>query len=66
MLTPRTNLAATLKNGDHLEIQGQLRTRGYAKDNEKKTVTEIRVTPILKLGRGHIQAAAQAGMREVA
>ena len=34
-----TAFAATLKKGDHVQIQGQLRTREYAKDTEKKTVT---------------------------
>ena len=58
--------AATLKKGDQVQIQGQLRTREYAKDTEKKTVTEIRVTSILKLDRSHGQAAAQGGMQEVA
>jgi single-strand DNA-binding protein len=61
-----TAFAATLKKGDHVQIQGQLRTREYAKDTEKKTVTEIRVASILKLDRSHGQAAAQGGMQEVA
>jgi single-strand DNA-binding protein len=60
-------LAATLKKGDHVQIQGQLRTREYVKDEAKKTVTEIRVTSILKLDRSHKQpAAAQGEMQEVA
>lgn len=61
-----TAFASTLKKGDHVQIQGQLRTREYAKDTEKKTVTEIRVTSILKLDRSHSQPAAQADMQEVA
>jgi single-strand DNA-binding protein len=62
-----TALAATLKKGDHVQIQGQLRTREYVKDEAKKTVTEIRVTSILKLDRSHKQqAAAQGEMPEVA
>ena len=62
-----TAFAATLKKGDHLQIQGQLRTREYVKDEAKKTVTEIRVTSILKLDRNHKQqAAAQGEMPEVA
>ena len=44
-----TTFASTLKKGDHVQIQGQLRTREYVKDDAKKTVTEIRVTSILKL-----------------
>jgi single-strand DNA-binding protein len=58
--------ASTLKKGDHVQIQGQLRTREYAKDTEKKTVAEIRATSILKLDRSHNQPAAKGGMREVA
>ena len=61
-----TAFADTLKKGDHVQIQGQLRTREYAKDNEKKTVTEIRVPSVLKLARSHSQAAAQGEMQEVA
>jgi single-strand DNA-binding protein len=62
-----TALAATLKKGDHVQIQGQLRTREYVKEEAKKTVTEIRVTSILKLDRSHKQpAAAQGEMQEVA
>ena len=62
-----TALAATLKKGYHVQIQGQLRTREYAKDEAKKTVTEIRVTSILKLDRSHKQpAGAQGEIPEVA
>lgn len=62
-----TAFASTLKKGDHVHIQGQLRTREYVKDEAKKTVTEIRVTSILKLDRSHKQPpAAQTAMREVA
>ena len=56
-----TAFAATLKKGDHVQIQGQLRTRVYVKDDAKKTVTEIRVTSILKLDRSHKQPAADYG-----
>ena len=56
-----TAFAATLKKGDHVQIQGQLRTREYVKDDAKKTVTEIRVTSILKLDRSHKQPAADYG-----
>lgn len=62
-----TAFAATLKKGDHVQIQGQLRTREYMKDEGKKSVTEIRVTSILKLDRSHRQpATAQGETREVA
>ena len=57
--------AATLKKGDHVQIQGQVRTREYMKDEAKKTVAEIRVTSILKLDRSHKQpAASQPEMQE--
>jgi single-strand DNA-binding protein len=60
-----TTLAATLKKGDHVQIQGQLRTREYVKDEAKKAVTEVRVTSILKLDQSHKQpAAAQGEMQE--
>ncbi len=62
-----TAFASSLKKGDHVQIQGQLRTREYVKDEARKTVTEIRVTSILKLDRSHKQpAAAQGEMQEVA
>ena len=63
-----TAFASTLKKGDHVQIQGQLRTREYVKDESKKTVTEIRATSILKLDRSHKQPAAadQGEMQEVA
>ena len=62
-----TALAATLKKGDHVQIQGQLRTREYVKDDAKKTVPEIRVTSILKLDRSQRQpAAAHSEKQEVA
>ena len=62
-----TAFAATLKRGDHVQIQGQLRTREYVKNEVKKTVTEIRVTSILKLDRSHKQpTAAQGENQEVA
>lgn len=51
-------LAATLLKGDHVQIQGQLRTREYEKPAEgkkkaatKQRTTEIRVTSILKIER---------------
>jgi single-strand DNA-binding protein len=62
-----TDFAGTLKKGDHVQIQGQLRTREYVKDDDaKKTVTEIHVTSILKLDRSHKQPpAAQGDTQEV-
>ena len=56
-----TAFAAILKKGDHVQIQGQLRTREYLKDEAKRTVTEIRVTSILKLDRNHKQPTAAQG-----
>ncbi len=61
-----TAFAAALKKGDHVQIQGQLRTREYAKDADKKSVTEIRVTSILKLDRSWKQNAAQSDVQEAA
>lgn len=61
-----TALAATLKKGDHVQIQGQLHTREYIKDDAKATAAEIRVTSILKLDRSHKHAAAQDDNPEVA
>jgi single-strand DNA-binding protein len=65
--------AATLKKGDHVQIQGQLRTREYDKpaDGKKKApikqrITEIRFTSILKLDRSWKQDAAQPETEEVA
>jgi single-strand DNA-binding protein len=54
----QSEFAATLKKGDHVQIQGQLRSREYEKPAEgkkkaplKQRVTEIRVISLLKLGR---------------
>jgi single-strand DNA-binding protein len=64
---PLTTFAATLKKGDHVQIQGQLRTREYVKDEVKKTVTEVRGTSIVKLERSHgQQTTAHSEKREVA
>jgi single-strand DNA-binding protein len=67
------DFAATLKKGDHVQIQGQLRTREYEKPGEgqeqaptKQRITEIRVTSILKLDRSWKQDAAQSDIQEVA
>jgi single-strand DNA-binding protein len=66
-----TAFAATLRKGDHVQIQGQLRTREYDKpaDGKKKCaikqrITEIRVTSILKLDRSRKQNAAETEERE--
>jgi single-strand DNA-binding protein len=68
-----TDLAGTLKKGDHVQIQGQLRTREYEKTAEgmkksatKQRVTEIRVTSILKLDRNWKQNGDQPEVQEVA
>ena len=67
------DFAATLKKGDHVQIQGQLRTREYEKPPEgkkkaltKQRITEIRVTSILKLDRSWKQDAGQPEIQEVA
>jgi single-strand DNA-binding protein len=60
------DLASSLRKGDHVQIQGQLRTREYAKDETKKTVTEIRVRSILKLDRSLKQHGTQPEVQEVA
>lgn len=68
-----TDLASTLKKGDHVQIQGQLRTREYEKpaEGKKKTatkqqITEIRVTSILKLDRTWKPNGSQGEAQEVA
>jgi single-strand DNA-binding protein len=64
-----TDLAGTLKKGDHVQIQGQLRTREYEKNAEgrkKSATTEIRVTSILKLDRNWKQNGGQPEVQEVA
>jgi single-strand DNA-binding protein len=67
------DFAATLKKGDHVQIQGELRTREYEQAGEgkkkastKQRITEIRVTSILKLDRSSKQDAAQPDTEEVA
>jgi single-strand DNA-binding protein len=67
------DFAATLKKGDHVQIQGQLRTREYEKPGEgkkqaptKQRITEIRVTSILKLDRSWKQNAGQPDIQDVA
>lgn len=68
-----TDLASALKKGDHVQIQGQLRTREYEKAAEgkkknatKQQITEIRVTSILKLDRSWKQNGGQPEAQEVA
>ena len=67
-----TELASTLKKGDHVQVQGQLRTREYEKAPEgqktriKQRVTEIRVTSILKLDRSWKQNGVQPEVQGVA
>ena len=68
-----TEFASTLKKGDYVQIQGQLRTREYEKPTEgkkkvstKQWVTEIRVTSIFKLDRSWKQNSAQPEVQEVA
>ena len=45
--------AATLSKGEHVQVEGEIRTREFdsKKTGEKETVTEIRVSSILKLDR---------------
>jgi single-strand DNA-binding protein len=64
-----TGLAGTLKKGDQVQIQGQLRSREYEKTTEgkksatKQRVTEIRVTSI---DRNWKQNGDQPEVQEVA
>ncbi len=46
------DFAATLTKGAHVQVEGDLRSRQYTGgDQQKKSVTEIRVTAINKLDR---------------
>jgi len=52
--------AATLTKGAHVQIEGEIRTREYTQKGTgkkapdvKKSITEVRVTSILKLDRAH-------------
>ena len=52
--------AATLTKGAHVQIEGEIRTREYTQKGTgkkapdvKKSITEVRVTSILKLDRSH-------------
>ena len=52
-----SEFASTLKKGAHIQVEGELRSRDYEpkkvgkKQQEKKTIWEIRVKSILKLDR---------------
>jgi single-strand DNA-binding protein len=68
-----SEMAATLKKGDQVQIQGQLRTREYDKpvDGTKKAtvkqrITEIHVTSVLKLDRTWKNTEATDTPEEVA
>lgn len=63
--------AATLLKGDHVQIQGQLRTREFDQSADKdgtgkRRVTEIHVTSIFKLDRNAKPNADQPAAEEVA
>lgn len=63
--------AATLMKGDHVQIQGQLRTREFDKGDKngttgKQRVTGIRVTSIFKLDRSATENAAEPPGQEAA
>ena len=45
------NFAATLKQGAHVQVEGELRSREYEKDSVVRKVFECRVCSILKLDR---------------
>jgi single-strand DNA-binding protein len=66
-----TTLAATLLKGDHVQVQGQLRTREFDRSADKngtgkQRVTEIHVTSIFKLDRSAKQNTDQPEVGEVA
>jgi single-strand DNA-binding protein len=57
--------AATLTKGAHVQIEGEIRTREYTQKGAgkkapdvKKSITEVRVTSILKLDRAHTTGEA--------
>ncbi|MGA2877643.1 MAG: single-stranded DNA-binding protein [Bryobacteraceae bacterium] len=68
--------AATLSKGAHVQIEGEIRTREYTQKGTgkkapdvKKSITEVRVTSILKLDRTHApgnSAPAGGAAQEVA
>ncbi len=56
---PQASFAATLLKGAHVQIEGELRTREYTEKDSgknaapaKRSITEIRVSRIVKLDRG--------------
>lgn len=53
------DLARSFRKGDHIQVQGTLRTREYVQGESTKTVTEIHVRSLLKLDRSHKQNATQ-------
>ena len=62
-----SDFAASLKKGDYVQIQGQLRSREYEKPAVSKKdapvtqrVTEIRVSSIVKLDRGAQNSCLEA------
>lgn len=57
-LTRAENVANLLKKGDSVIVYGELTTREYEKDNEKRTADEIRVESIGKDLTFHGQAYA--------
>jgi single-strand DNA-binding protein len=61
-----TSVAAALVKGDHVQIQGQLRTREFDKTGaSKQRFSEIRVTSIIKIDRSSKQNA-ETSVQEVA
>jgi len=60
-LTRAENVANLLKKGDSVIVYGELTTREYEKDGEKKVAEEIRVESIGKDLTFHAQAYAGNG-----
>jgi single-strand DNA-binding protein len=60
--------AATLSKGEHVQVEGEIRTREYdsKKTGEKEAVTEIRVGSILKLDRAEKASPEDDGNEESA
>jgi single-strand DNA-binding protein len=56
----RAEFAASLKKGAHVQIEGEIRTREYAKGDEKRTVTDVRVQRLAKLDRPNAGDARDA------
>ena len=53
--------AASLKKAAHVQVEGELRSRGYEKDGVTHRVFECRVESVLKLDRAARQDAADSG-----